>query len=71
MKPLSKAEGKKLIICRERVQDACFRVNDISEILEKREWPQAQELREAVHYLNTILVRVERLEKEYFKTKKD
>ena len=38
MKNLSKKEQKKLVICRERIVDAIFRVEEINLILRQREW---------------------------------
>ena len=68
-KNLSKADEKKLIICRERVFDACVRLSEVSDILEKRGWQQAPVIRESTHALNQLLNRLEGIEEIIFKSK--
>ena len=70
-KVLSKAEQKTVTICRERVQDVCFRVSDVADILKKREWPQAAVLDESVHVLNQLLGKLESIETEIFRMKSE
>ena len=68
-KMFSKAEEKKLYICRERVQDVTFRVSEITDILGKRDWPQAGIIAESVHVLNQLLTRLETIEHEIYELK--
>lgn len=68
-KMFSKAEEKKLYICRERVQDVTFRVSEISDILGKRDWPQGGIIAESVHVLNQLLTRLETIEHEIYELK--
>ena len=68
-KMFSKAEQTKLYICRERIQDAVFRVSEISDILAKRGWKQHGTIAESVHALNQILTEIEIIEHEIYKLK--
>ena len=68
-KMFSKAEEKKLYICRERVHDVTFRVSEISDILAKRGWSQAGIIAESVHGLNQLLTRLETIEHEIYELK--
>lgn len=44
MKKLSKAEEKRLVICRERAFDLMKRIEELAAILRKKEWPGAEVL---------------------------
>lgn len=44
MKKLSKAEEKRLFICRERAFDLMKRMEELAAILRKKEWPGAEVL---------------------------
>lgn len=68
-KNLSKADEKKLAICRERVFDACVRLSEVADILEKRGWQQAPVIRESTHVVNQILKRLQGIEEMNFKSK--
>lgn len=70
-KMFSKAEEKKLYICRDRVYDVTFRVSEISDILAKRGWSQAGIIAESVHGLNQLLTRLETIEHEIYELKKE
>ncbi|MBR5395756.1 MAG: hypothetical protein IK144_11870 [Bacteroidaceae bacterium] len=44
MENLSKAEEKRLVICRERAFDLLYRMEELVVILRKKEWPAAEKL---------------------------
>ena len=68
-KNLSKAEEKKLTICRERVSDVSMRLGEVSAMLEKKGWPQAPVIRESANAMNLLLGRLEEIEYEIYKSK--
>ena len=68
---LSKAEEKKLVICRERIFDARLRVEEISDILGKRGWQQAGIIAESVQALKQLEERLEGIESEIYRLKTD
>lgn len=68
---LSKAEEKKLVICRERILDGRLRVEEISDILSKRGWQQAGIIAESVQALRQLEERLEGIESEIYRLKTD
>lgn len=53
-KKLSKAEEKRLVICRERALDLFLRMEEMVQILRKKEWNDARKLREVHYHVNEI-----------------
>lgn len=68
-KNFSKADEMTLTICRERVQDACRRVSNVSDILSKRGWSQAGRIAESVHTLNQLAQKLEEIEHQLYELK--
>ena len=67
MKKLNQSEEKKLYICRDRAFDLLKRSEDIVEILEKKDWPQAGGLtilRARIAEVHSLLERCETLQFE-------
>lgn len=74
MKNLSKAEAKRLAICRERAFDLMIRMEELVVILRKKEWPSSEELFAQQGYVSNILKLLEKIEhnqyvREYGNTK--
>lgn len=68
-KNFSKVDEMTLTICRERVQDACRRVSDVSDILAKRGWSQAGIIADSAHVLNQLVKELEGIEHELYELK--
>lgn len=66
MKKLSQAEEKKLIICRERAFDLLKRIEDLTEVLEKKEWPDHNSLVIEHNQVLAIHENLEAIEKKQF-----
>lgn len=62
MKKLSKAEEKRLVICRERAFDLMIRMEELVVILRKKEWPSSEELFAQQGYVSNILKLLEKIE---------
>lgn len=62
MKNLSKAEEKRLVICRERAFDLMKRMEDLVVILRKKEWPAAEKLLAQQVYVSNTYKLLEKIE---------
>lgn len=66
MKKLSKAEEKRLVICRERAFDLIKRMEELVVILRKKEWPGAEVLLAQQRYVSDIHKLLEGMENNQF-----
>lgn len=62
MKNLSKAEAKRLAICRERALDLFLRMEEMVQILRKKEWPVSEELLAQQGCVSNIYKLLEKIE---------
>ncbi len=65
-KKLSKAEEKRLVICRERAFDLMKRMEELAVILRKKEWPGAEVLLAQQRSVSNIHELLEGMENHQF-----
>ena len=71
MKKLTKAETKRLVICRERAFDLLYRCEELADILARREWPEYESVIIESRHVAELHRLLESCEKKVFEANRE